>query len=77
MPTIKFGEQEIDLDTLSKEARERFEMLVATDKRLRDLQLEVAMLQTARHAYISAIKELLPSNTQVPVLPAGDTLRFP
>ena len=77
MPIIKFGDQEIELDSLPKEARERFEMLVATDKRLRELQLEVAIMQTARNAYISAIKELLPSNTQVPVLPAGDTLRFP
>lgn len=60
MPTIRIDDRQYDLDTLPTEAKGRIEMLVATENRIRELQREIAILQTARNAYMAAVKEVLP-----------------
>jgi len=61
MPTIRIDDRQYDLDTLPADAKGRIEMLVATENRIRELQREIAILQTARNAYIAAVKEVLPA----------------
>lgn len=63
MAKVKIDEREYDTDTMSTEAKSRLEMLVATENRLRELQREIAIMQTARNAYVGALKEALASAT--------------
>lgn len=60
MAKIRIDDREYDVDAFSSEAKGRLDMLVATENRIRDLQREIAILQTARNAYMAALKELLP-----------------
>lgn len=60
MPTIKIDDKDYDLDMLSTEAKQQLEMLAATDAKLRELQRDLAIAQTARNAYARALSELLP-----------------
>jgi len=59
MAKVKIDDREYDTDTMSAEAKSRLEMLVATENRLRELQREIAIMQTARNAYVGALKEAL------------------
>lgn len=59
MAKVKIDDREYDTDTMSAEAKGRLEMLVATENRLRELQRESAIMQTARNAYVQALKEVL------------------
>lgn len=60
MATIKINDKDYDLDRLSAEAKAQLEMLIATDNKLKELQRDVAMAQTARNAYATALQALLP-----------------
>ena len=60
MPTIKIDDKEYDLDSLSTEAKQQLEMLASTDRKVRELQRDLAIVQTARNAYARALAELLP-----------------
>ena len=60
MPTIKIDNKDYDLDKLSDEAKQQLEMLVATDNKIRELQRDLAITQTARNAYAKALEALLP-----------------
>lgn len=60
MPTIKIDDKDYDLDKLSTEAKQQLEMLAATDAKLRELQRDLAIAQTARNTYARALSELLP-----------------
>ena len=59
MAKVKIDDREYDTDTMSADAKGRLEMLVATENRLRELQREMAIMQTARNAYVQALKEAL------------------
>ena len=76
MPTIKLGEREYDTDTLSSEARQQLQMLIAADNRLRELQRDVALVQTARNAYLATLKTHLSTPLQQLQAQGGDTLKF-
>jgi len=60
MPTIKINDKDYDLDLLSVEAKAQLDMLIATDNKLKELQRDVAIAQTARNAYATALQALLP-----------------
>ena len=60
MPTIKIDEKDYDLDSLSDEAKAQLEMLAATDQKIRELQRDLAIAQTARNAYAKVASGLLP-----------------
>ena len=48
-----------DTDTMSQESRQQLEMLVMTEQKIRQLQAEVAMMQTARQECASGLKATL------------------
>lgn len=60
MPKITIDEQEYEIDDLSNEAKASLEMLIATDQKIRELQRDMAIAQTARVAYARAAQEALP-----------------
>jgi len=72
MPKIKIDNTEFDTDTFNQEAKNRLEMLVTTERRLKELQLETAIMQTARNAYFHSLKEVLPTAAPVSAPPATD-----
>jgi len=61
MPNIKIDNQDYDLDHLSAEARAQLISLRVTDQRVAELQRDLAIAQTARHAYANALKAALPT----------------
>lgn len=75
MPTITIDNCEYDVDNLSQEAKEQLEMLVACDTKLRELQRDGAITQTARNAYAGTLKGLLPTPMEQ-VLAQGETMKF-
>ena len=75
MPTIKIDDREFDVDALSPEAKQQLEMLVATETKLRELQRDTAITQTARNAYANALKSLLPTPLEQ-TMAEGDTLKL-
>lgn len=76
MPTLKIDEQEYELDTLSPEAKAQLNMLQLTEQEIQRLQARMAIAQTARTAYLKALKQLLPDTSAVPPGLDGETIRF-
>ncbi|MDP2768321.1 MAG: DUF6447 family protein [Giesbergeria sp.] len=75
MPNITIDNREYDLDSLSQEAKQQLEMLVACENRLRELQRDTLITQTARNAYAAQLKSLLPTPLET-ALAQGETLKF-
>lgn len=75
MATIKVDDREFDLDSLSPEAKQQLEMLMACENKLRELQRDTAIAQTARNAYANALKSLLPTPLEQ-TMEQGDTLKL-
>ena len=69
MPNIKIDDKEYDLDSISTDAKAQIEMLLATDNKIRELQRDLAIAQTARIAYGKAL-------TSVLEMPVGDTIKL-
>jgi hypothetical protein len=59
MPTITIDGKEYDTDQFSDEARNQLISIQYVDKKLQELNLEQAAMQTARNAYAKALSELL------------------
>lgn len=76
MPTIKIDDREYDTDQLSAEARQQLDMLVLAENRLRELQRDLALVQTARNAYLATLRTHLPTPLQQIQAQQGDTLKF-
>lgn len=75
MPNIKIDDIEYDLDSLSAETKQQIEMIAATENRIRELQRDLAITQTARNAYLAALKSLLPTPLEQ-VIAQGETLQL-
>ncbi len=75
MPTITIDNREFDVDSLSPEAKQQLDMLVACENKLRELQRDTVITQTARNAYANALKALLPTPMDQ-TLAQGDTLKL-
>jgi len=69
MPTIKIDNIAYDLDQLSDEAKAQLASIQFVDQELVRLQAQVAAMQTARNAYVSALKAALSVAT-------GDTIKL-
>ena len=50
MAKVTIDGVEYDTDTMSQDSRQQLEMLVMTEQRIRQMQAELAMMQTARQA---------------------------
>lgn len=70
MPTVKIDNIDYDLSSLSAEARAQLASLQFVDAELARLQMQAAALQTARMAYVNALKAALPNPLK------GDTLNL-
>lgn len=70
MPNIKIDEKEYDLDSIPNEAKAQIEMLLATDNKIRELQRDLAIAQTARVAYGRSLASALDTT------PKGDTIKL-
>lgn len=75
MPTIKIDDRDYDIDQLPQAARQQLEMVVACDGKLRELQRDTVITQTARNAYLAALKAALPTPLEE-TLAMGDTLKL-
>ena len=70
MATLKFDNKEYDLDTLSDECKAQLASIQFVEQELVRLQVKVAVLQTAKNAYLQALQKSLP------VLGASDTIKI-
>lgn len=70
MPTIKIDNIDYDLDSLSDNAKAQLQSIQFVDQELAKLQMQVAAMQTARNAYVNALKAALP------VVVSDDTIRL-
>ena len=66
--------QEYDTEAMSPEAKGRLEMLLLCDQKIRQLQGELAMMQTARQAYASALRAVLVTPSD-PTLGLGEIIQ--
>jgi hypothetical protein len=57
---VKIDEKEYDPDNLSETARKQIMNLQVADQEIASLQQKLAIAQTARNAYATALKEQLP-----------------
>ena len=69
MSHIKIDNIDYDLDSLSAEAKAQLQSIQFVDQELARLQAQVAAMQTARNAYVSALKAALSVAT-------GDTIKL-
>lgn len=70
MTIITIDNLEYDLDAFSVEAKAQLASVQFVDQELARLQAQTAAFQTARNAYLKALKGMLPVNLE------GDTIRF-
>ena len=75
MPTIKLDDREYDIDQLPPEAKQQLEMVVAAENKIRELQRDMMIAQTARNAYLAALKDALPTPMDE-ALSMGETLKL-
>ena len=62
MPTITIDGTEYDTDQLSDNAKAQLASLQACENKIRQLQIDLAIVQTARQAYGLALKGELPES---------------
>jgi hypothetical protein len=70
MPSIKIDNKEYDLDTLSDECKAQLASIQFVEQELVRLQAKAAALQTAKGAYLQALKSSLP------VIGGSDTIKL-
>jgi len=73
MAKISIDGIEYESDTMSQESRQQLDMLVMAEQKVRQLQAEIAMLQTARQAYATALKASL-LKVSSPAVGLGETI---
>lgn len=60
MATVTIDGREYDLEKLTPEAQQQVMNLSAVDGEIRHLQTQLAIFQTARGAYATALQQALP-----------------
>lgn len=59
MNHILIDDKPYELDSLSDDLKQQLQMLQATDRKLAELNLEMAITQTARMGYARAVQSIL------------------
>ena len=59
MANITIDGMDYDLDEMSDNAKAQLESLVAVDKKIGEMQQDMAILQTARNAYAVALRDAI------------------
>ena len=62
MPTINIDGKPYDIDQLSDDAKKQIGSLQFVERRINELQAEIAAMQTARIAYGRALAEIISSS---------------
>jgi hypothetical protein len=62
MASVKINGRDYDLETLSDEAKSALANVSYCDDRIKELQRDLAMAQTARSAYANALARALPKD---------------
>lgn len=75
MSKITIDNRDFESDELSQEAKAQLDMLVACENKLRDLQRDTMITQTASNAYLAALKAALPTPMEE-ALAMGETLKL-
>jgi type II secretory pathway component PulM len=70
MATIKIDNKEYDIDTLSDECKAQLASIQFVEQELSRLQAKAAAPQTAKNAYLQALKKSLP------VVGGSDTIKL-
>jgi type II secretory pathway component PulM len=70
MPSIKIDNKEYDVDSLSDECKAQLASIQFVEQELVRLQAKAAALQTAKAAYLQALKNSLP------VVGGSDTIKL-
>ena len=73
MAKVTIDGVDYDSETMTQDSRQKLEMLKMTEQRIRQMQAELAMMQTARQAYANALKASL---VAVPPPELGETFKF-
>jgi len=60
MPTLKIDGKDYDTEKLSKEVKVELARLRQCDQKIRQLEVDLAIAQTARKSYAMALKKLMP-----------------
>lgn len=63
MSTITIDNKEYNTDDLTDNAKAQIGSLQATDAKIQQLQMDIAIMQTARNAYAQALAGQLPGKT--------------
>ncbi len=64
MPKMTIDGKEYDTDEFSDEAKAELQSLQVVDRKIAELNADIAIMQTARNAYGKALTELLPKSTK-------------
>ena len=64
MPKVTLDGKEYDTDDFSDEAKAQLLSLQVVDRKLAELNADIAIMQTAKNAYGKALNELLPKSKQ-------------
>ncbi len=64
MPMIKIDGQDYDTEKMNEEAKKQLGSLQFVDRKIAELQAEIAVMQTARAAYGRALMEQLKNSKE-------------
>jgi hypothetical protein len=73
MPIIKIDNKDYELDTLPQATKDLIQSIQFVDRELVRMQAHVAALQTAKTAYVRALKDSLPNEAEEF---SGDTIKL-
>jgi len=59
METITIDGKDYDIESMSEDAKNELLSIQMCDQKVNDLQAELAIVQTARNAYILSLKSML------------------
>ena len=65
MTNVTIDGTDYDLDEMSDNAKAQLESLVAVDKKIGEIQQDLAILQTARNAYAVALRDAIADTHQI------------
>jgi Family of unknown function (DUF6447) len=71
MSIIRIDEVDYELDLLTEEAKAQLISVQHTDQKIAELQRDLAIAQTARASYASALRDLLGHGTDAATYPAA------
>jgi hypothetical protein len=72
MPVITIDGTEYDTEKLSDKAKPLLASMQACDKKIQQLQIELAMIQTARTAYGRELQGELSDSTNITITDSGN-----